>query len=155
MLGCLTESYRPKQGRIQTYPDTVSLNRRIASMCWSGPLRPARMVLTDRWVAPTLGPGLGQLAPVVLRVGGDADAALDADVVRVRPAFTAPCSRISAMQLSRPSPSGWNCGNQPSPMRADAPHHLGRAAAEPHGDGLHRQRVDAGVGDLVVAAMVV
>ncbi|GEM_PF-4091333 len=35
------------------YPDTVSLNRLMASMCWSGPFRPAFMVFTDRWVAPT------------------------------------------------------------------------------------------------------
>ena len=30
------------------YPETVSLKRLIASMCWSGPFKPARIVFTER-----------------------------------------------------------------------------------------------------------
>ena len=39
---------RPFVDILLPYPDTVSLKQRMASMCWSGPLRPARMVFTDR-----------------------------------------------------------------------------------------------------------
>ncbi len=51
-------SFRGRTGEgifvlVADYPDTVSLNRLMASMCWSGPFSPAFMVLTDRWVAPT------------------------------------------------------------------------------------------------------
>ena len=34
------------------YPEYSSLNRRRASMCWSGLVSPVFIVFTERWVAP-------------------------------------------------------------------------------------------------------
>ena len=142
----------PVPSTVKPHPETASLKRRIASMCWSGPLRPALMVLTDRWLAPSSSQAVADLAQSSGLPLATLTRPLYSYVSRVPASGPGVLPHLGQLLLTLAV--GLELRKPAVGQAADAPHHPVCPSPEPNGDrALHRQGVNTGVGNLVVSAV--
>ena len=113
------------------------------------------MVASEKCVAPSSRHSSAVCSPFVRRACGDVDPLLDRRTTPSRGRPPRPTSRICSIVAGQP-PSSGRCGKNPSASRAVR--RSARSAEPPIQIGnrpLHGQRVDAGRGDRVPAAVVV